>query len=170
MCGLNCLIDFPNWKLQNHPLKMQMKIFLDQILFCQLGRYQVSIHDAPCSSIFEECCLGLSEPLWLKLPSCQTVELKIDKNSFQSIINIHQLVHLIWFSGAAFQSISTKINRYVYQSLHKITYFQSIGRGSIRNINQWWRGSESRSGVRWRPLSGSFYTRTSQTTYYWYQV
>ena len=108
MCGLNCLIDFPNWKLQNHPLKMQMKIFLDQILFCQLGRYQVSIHDAPCSSIFEECCLGLSEPLWLKLPSCQTVELKIDKNSFQSIINIHQLVHLIWFSGAAFQSISTK--------------------------------------------------------------
>ena len=88
----------------------------------------------------------------------QPCQFKVDAS--QAVNNINML---------PFQNISTT-NRYVYQSLHKITYFQSIGRGSIRNINQWWRGSESRSGVGWRPLFGSFYTRTSQTTYYWYQV
>lgn len=56
----------------------------------------------------------------------QPCQFKVDAS--QAVNNINML---------PFQNISTTINiRYVYQSLHKITYFQSIGRGSIRNINQ----------------------------------
>ena len=47
MYKVNYLIDFLNWKLQNHPLKMQMKIFLNQILFCQFGRNLAITRCAP---------------------------------------------------------------------------------------------------------------------------
>ena len=56
----------------------------------------------------------------------QPCQFKVDAS--QAVNNINML---------PFQNISITINiTYVQQSLHKITYFQSIGRGSIRNINQ----------------------------------
>ena len=55
----------------------------------------------------------------------QPCQFKVDAS--QAVNNINML---------PFQNISNFEGRYVYQSLHKITYFQSIGRGSVRNINQ----------------------------------